>query len=235
MKLKKPKSLTEMVVERLKEAIINGEIGLGENISEEKLAGSFGVSRTPVRDALSILQLQGFVTVKSKRGSFVFTPTTEDVVHICEHREILESNAAELSVRKAKHAIINDLQKTVSNMAEAMRVDDPVTYGQLDIRFHQSLFTHCGNPYLVDSYNLTSGRIAALRTHLTRPFEELRELSFAEHQRIVKLLEGEDFVTFRHLLGLHISRTLEIYTKALDENREMERKLSFQVEKENRK
>ena len=220
MKIDKPKSLTETVVERLRYAIINGEIGLGENISEEKLAVSLGVSRTPVRDALSLLQLQGLVTVRSKKGSFVFTPTIDDVVLICEYREILEVNAAELAIRRAKRALIDAMKETVSDMTAAMKVEDHVAYGQLDTSFHQLFFIHCGNPYLEDAYNLTSGRIAALRTHLTRSVEKLRELSFAEHKRFVELLEVEDFDAFRELLRRHIDDTLEIYIKALNSKAE---------------
>lgn len=226
MKLEKPRSLTEIVVERLKEAIINGEIGLGENISEEKLAKGFGVSRSPVRDALSILQLQGFVTVKPKKGSFVFTPTIEDVVHICEHREILEMNAADLAVRKAKQKMINELEAVISDMDAAMSREDTVAYEQLDTYFHQLFFTHCGNPYLNDSFNLVSGRVAALRTHLTSPEKKLRELSFSEHKQFVELLLKEELGEFRKLLARHINRTLKVYIEALKTPKEVSLNLS---------
>ena len=89
-KVEQPKSLTEIVTDRLRQAIIDGEFGLGEAISEETLAASFGVSRTPVRDALMQLQLAGLVVVQSKRGSFVFRPSLADAVALCDYRTMLE-------------------------------------------------------------------------------------------------------------------------------------------------
>ena len=62
-----PKSLTEIVAQRVRQAIIDGEFALGQMISEETLAESFGVSRTPVRDALTLLQTTGLVEIRSKR------------------------------------------------------------------------------------------------------------------------------------------------------------------------
>ena len=84
LRIDPPKTLTEIVAAKLREAIIEGHYAFGENISEDKLAAAFGVSRTPVRDALNALQFTGLVTVKPKRGSFVFNPTIEDVGEICD-------------------------------------------------------------------------------------------------------------------------------------------------------
>lgn len=217
MKIKQPKSLTEMVVARLRKAIVDGEIGLGENISEEKLAESFGVSRTPAREALAQLQLQGLVTVQSKRGSFVFTPTIQDVERICEYRKMLETGAARIAVGHNKGALLVSLRRILSSMAQAMEHGDIVAYGQLDTDFHQAFFDHCGNSYVCDAYQLVSGRIAALRTHLTRPAASLREQSFAEHQTFIELLDQENFADFERLVMQHVDRTGEIYVGALGE------------------
>jgi DNA-binding GntR family transcriptional regulator len=195
MRLEQPKSLAEMVAVRLREAIISGEIGLGDSIAEEKLAESFGVSRTPVRDALIQLEQQGLVVIQPKRGSFVFSPTPKDVVFICEYRKIIEG------VTKA--------------MDTAMRSNDPVTYGALDTDFHQAFVDCSENPYIQDAYQLVSGQIAALRTHLTRPIEHLRQLSFTEHLTLVDLVRTEDFAGFRTLMDAHVDRTGEIYVVAL--------------------
>lgn len=218
MKINQPKSLTEMVVARLRQAIVDGEIGLGENISEEKLAESFGVSRTPVREALAQLQLQGLVTVQSKRGSFVFTPTIQDVERICEYRKMLEVGAARIAISHNKGELLASLHSILVSMEQAIERGDVVVYGQLDTAFHQAFFDHCGNSYVCDAYQLVSGRIAALRTHLTRPVASLREQSFNEHHAFVELLNQEDFAGFERLVMQHVDRTGDIYVGALGED-----------------
>src|SRR2546427_28669 len=89
-KLDTPKSLSQKVMLRLRQAIIEGELKLGAVIAEEMLAQSFGVSRTPVREAMSLLQAQGLVVVKPQVGSFVFTPSAADIVELCTFRILFE-------------------------------------------------------------------------------------------------------------------------------------------------
>ena len=71
LKLDTPKSLSQRVMQRLRQAIIDGEFALGAAISEEMVANSFGVSRTPVREAMGLLQAQGLVVIRPQVGSFV--------------------------------------------------------------------------------------------------------------------------------------------------------------------
>jgi len=86
-KLDTPKSLSQRVMLRLREAIIDGEFELGAVISEEMIARSFGVSRTPVREAMGQLQLQGLVVIRPQVGSFVFTPSAADISALCAFRK----------------------------------------------------------------------------------------------------------------------------------------------------
>ncbi|MHA6689887.1 GntR family transcriptional regulator [Devosia sp. A449] len=216
MKLEQPRSLAEMVAVRLRSAIIDGEIGLGESIAEEKLAESFGVSRTPVRDALVILQMQGLVTVQPKRGSQVFIPTVEDVVLMCEFRKLTEVNAMELAIQRNKASLVASLRTTVAAMGQARENHDAVLYGKLDTNFHQAFVDFSGNPFIADAYALVAGQIAALRHHLTRPIESLREISFAEHNQFVDLVEQGDVKGFREVMDLHVDRTGAIYVSALE-------------------
>jgi len=98
-KLDAPKSLSQRVLLRLRHAIIDGEFALGAPISEEMVAQSFGVSRTPVREALNQLQAQGLLVIRPQVGSFVFTPSAADISALCSFRIIIEPRAAELAYR----------------------------------------------------------------------------------------------------------------------------------------
>jgi DNA-binding GntR family transcriptional regulator len=160
MKIEQPKSLTEMVMARLEQAIVDGEFGLGEAISEETLAKTFGVSRTPVRDALTALQRAGLVVVLPKRGSFVFKPSAADTAALCAYRFLLECEGIRLShvaapeeTRLAMHVAICAMETSLT--------EDAVAYGRADTQFHQAFLDHCGNPYLAEAYRLASGKVAA--------------------------------------------------------------------------
>ncbi len=216
MKIEAPKSLTEMVIARLEQAIVDGEFGLGEAISEETLAKAFGVSRTPVRDALSFLQLNGLVSVVSKKGSFVFEPTAEDTAMLCDYRLLLESEGLRLSHRRAKQSTRDAMRRSLNAMA-LVHVNDAVAYGRADTLFHQAFLDNCGNTYLLDAYRLASGKIAALRTHLTVHVVERRNRSFDEHAAMIRMFVEDDLGGLISLLNEHIDRTRRVYVEALSE------------------
>ena len=95
LSIERPRSLVDIVEERLRDAIVNAELAFGEAITEEGLGAAFGVSRTPLREALARLELQGLVVVVPKKGSFVFAPTQDDVTDLCQFRLMLEVQRAE--------------------------------------------------------------------------------------------------------------------------------------------
>ncbi|HKX40336.1 MAG TPA: GntR family transcriptional regulator, partial [Burkholderiaceae bacterium] len=151
-KIETPKSLATIVAQRLREAIIDGEFALGAMIPEETLATSFGVSRTPVREALNQLQLLGLVSIRPQRGSYVFEPSEADIVALCEFRFVMEPRAAELAWRHDKAAALGDLKSAVAEMAAARKAKDAVRYSRADTRLHEAFVHHCGNPYLQAAY-----------------------------------------------------------------------------------
>lgn len=214
MKIAQPKSLTEIVIERLEQAIVDGEFGLGEAISEETLAKSFGVSRTPVRDALSHLQRFGLVNVISKRGSFVFEPSASDAAELCEYRLMLEDHGIRLAHARAKANTLVATRAAYVEM-EAVRETDPIAYGRADTAFHQAFIAYCGNGYILGAYRLAAAKVAALRTHLTAHSAQRRATSFDEHAEMIRLFEAGRLDQLTSLLSIHIDRTRLVYLDAL--------------------
>ena len=100
----RPRSLTATVAERLRQAIIDGDLPLGSELSEIGLAADLGVSRTPVREALAMLQLQGMVTIVPQKGTYVFMPTERDLVDLCEFRIVIESKAIYFAMARDRDA-----------------------------------------------------------------------------------------------------------------------------------
>ncbi len=226
MKIEMPKSLTEMVMARLEQAIVDGEFGLGEAISEDTLARTFGVSRTPVRDALTALQRSGLVVVMPKRGSFVFQPSLADTAALCAYRFLLEREGLRLSHAVARAGTLAAMNAALSAM-EASLTADAVAYGRADTRFHQAFLDQCGNPYLAEAYRLASGKVAAMRTHLTAHVEERRIHSLDEHRRMIALFDAGRLDALFALLAEHIDRTRQVYEDALSADRPEPRRLAL--------
>jgi DNA-binding GntR family transcriptional regulator len=208
-------SLTEIAADRIRDAIISGALQLGENISEDRLVARLEISRTPIRDAMALLSKEGLVTVRPKRGTFVFETSPEDIGAICVYREVLETQGMRIALETARAPFLRELDAIVSAMERALEGDATQDYTRLDTRFHQCAFDFCGNSYLRDAYGLIAGRIAALRANITAPYAERRAESMDEHRRMSAMLGEGDLPALDATLAVHIRRTGEVYSKAL--------------------
>lgn len=220
---KPPKGLAVIIADKIRMAIVDAELEFGESLSEDTLASAFEVSRTPVREALNILQIEGLVTIVPKSGTYVFTPTVEDITELCDYRIGLEQQAVTLTPPHAISKTVADLQRHVGSMENAVETGDMQAYGRADTEFHLAFFRYCGNRYLQNAYNLILGRVASLRTHLAinAPGEPGR--SMADHHRMVALLGREHRAELATLLATHIAHTRNNYLEVFQSSEELGR------------
>lgn len=209
------KSVADQIRDGLRDAIIDGQFAMGENISEERLTALFGVSRSPVRDALNALKFLGLVEILPKRGSFVFLPDEAEVADLCEFRLTMEREAATLAMLKAPEALVARLAAICARMTRAEERGDHADYAHADTAFHLAFFEFCGNRLVCDAYALAEARIATLRTALTAPSDARRDASFREHLDMLAQLERRDMAAFRATLTEHIARTRRVATQEL--------------------
>ena len=214
--LKRSKSLTEMALEGLREAIVSGQFKLGEPLSEIQLASSMGISKTPVREALAQLRIEGLVKIVPQSGTFVFTLSSREVVKMCELRSLLEMEALKLSFQLHQEEFIEALKVIVKKMAKAQKSGDTAEYLKLDTEFHEELFNHCDNQYIADAYSRIEGKIAALRTHLSS-LPQHTQLSFEEHKEFVDALEQSNLEKAKQILDKHIGRSKETYAENIED------------------
>jgi len=207
-------SLSVQVADRIRASIQEGEYQLGEALSELKLAAALGVSRTPVREALSLLQLQGLIEIRPQSGSFVFMPSEEDVAELCIFRRVVELAALRLSFARRREDMLRDMRKAVEMMEHAQEAGDRLAMARGDTAFHQAIAENCGNAYLINSYALFSGRIAALRTHNVATVNSLRNKALTEHRAIVAALAKGDLDRAEAILDEHVSRMRIVYLSA---------------------
>lgn len=216
--IKRGPLLTEEVLTRMRQAIVHGDWVLGEKISEARVAASFQLSKTPVREALVQLKREGLVEIRPQAGTFVFTLAPGELSQICEMRFVLESAAVrrifEAGDRAALAEVLGDIH---DRMGAARQAGDVRTYLDLDGDFHQALCDASGNPYIVESYALVAGKVAALRTHLGTDPHHMQK-SYAEHGAILnEIAAGADLDAVLSLLGRHIARKEGSYWEYLDE------------------
>lgn len=201
------KSLTATVAERLRERIIDGSIPLGSMLSEKVLAESWGVSKTPVREALVQLQAIGLVTILPQRGGLVFRPDAERVRELCEVRLELESCGMRYSMERQRSEFAKRLTSIVSSMRDSFKDGDFIRYQRLDNLFHAAFFEHCGNSLLLDAYETFYPRICALRTHLATPNVARLNRSMDEHALMMDLVKSGDQHQSLDVLRQHITQT----------------------------
>jgi DNA-binding GntR family transcriptional regulator len=208
-------SLAYGVAAELRTAIMDGAFNLGEPLSEDTLSDIFGVSRTPVREALRELQAEGLVDVVPKSGTYIFKPSPDEIFELGDCRLKFETWAVELAIAGNREAAANDLATLLSEMTEALEADDRREYNRLDARFHLTFFDHCGNRYLQRAYRMNVARISALRAHLASRTAGATATSMDEHALILDRFRQGDAAGVATVLESHILRTLDSYASAL--------------------
>jgi DNA-binding GntR family transcriptional regulator len=209
--IERPESLTESVAKRLREAIVSGDFELGQPLSERQLAELLEVSKTPVREAMAQLRLEGLIRILPQRGAFVFTLSQREVVEICELRQALEMSALRAAIERNAATFADALEAVVRRMQKARAKGDVKAYLNEDTHFHECFFDHCGNSLMAQTYGLFVGKIAALRTHLAHKPQHT-ELSFREHEQMLEAVSRGDSISALRVLDVHIARTKETYS-----------------------
>lgn len=209
--IEQPKSLMEVTAEKIRNAIVSGELPLGSKLSEQRLADILGVSRSPVRDALAALQSEGLVTISPKRGSFVFTPDLRVVDELCEHRKVLETAAVRLGIARNHHDLMQKMEAANATMQSALKANDPQGYALADHQFHIAIVEGAANRSILKSYKLTTSPLKALRTHLFTIMSENTDRSVAEHVAMIEACRAKDVDLAVAYLNKHIGHLFEAF------------------------
>ena len=204
--------LTHIVYGKILGAIVYGPLDLGEPLSENDLARALGVSKAPVRESLNELRLEGLVVVVPQSGSYVFSPTAEQIEELCDFRSLLESRALRVSMETQARSLIAELRKCAVEMKRAYRSGDLFASKRLDTEFHHAIIRRSGNQYLVQSYANIGHSVEALR-HRFMDTAIYRNQAFDEHQKIVDLLAENNIAKATAVLKDHIARTKHFHAR----------------------
>lgn len=187
-------NLSSLALERLEKAIMEGELGPGERLSESELARRFGISRGPLREAIGQLEGRKLVTRVSNHGARVVALSKQDLLDLLEVRESLEGMACRLAATKMTDADLDHLAAMLSahENSDAMRQGRGYFQAPGDGDFHQAILRACGNARLTgmlgdELYSL----LRLYRHHLSmRPGRAAEALK--EHKKIVDALRARD-------------------------------------------
>jgi DNA-binding GntR family transcriptional regulator len=214
--IERPRSLTQSALVQIRDAIVAGDLGLGQPLSERALSEMLHISKTPVREALAQLRLEGLVRIYPQRGASVFSLSAQEVVEICELRQALESAALRLAVERGGAAFRAALASVVDQMRAAKSAGDRKAYLRHDTAYHSCFCQHSGNSLMAQTYALYAGKIAALRTHLSHKPHHT-ELSFSEHLAMLEAIEKKDVARALAILDVHIARTRTSYAATIQD------------------
>jgi len=185
------KPLRELVFESLRQAIVDLKLKPGERLMEIQLAEDLGVSRTPVREAIRKLELEGFVVMMPRKGAYVAGISMKDIADIFEIRGALEGLAASLAAERGTEEEIEQMERELVRISESIEKDDLLSVVEVDTDFHAILFRASRNDRLAQMLNHLREQIQRFRTtSLGRPGR--MRVALEEHKKIVEALSQRD-------------------------------------------
>jgi DNA-binding GntR family transcriptional regulator len=198
LRLERPQLLTDLAFDRIRQAIVKGDLKLGEQVSEAQLAESLGISKTPVREALVRLKIEGLVDIHPQRGTYVFLLDPDQVGQLCRFRAMVESAALKESANVNRAALAREMASRVAEMRPAELANDVQALARIDMDFHWQFFAFCPNTYLRGAYELIRYQLIALRHR--SPINNAVE----SHQILVDAVTVGDIDTACALLREHV-------------------------------
>lgn len=209
----KPESLTELVLERLQQAIVSKQLAPGTRVSEALLADLLGVSKTPVREALLRLRHVGLVT-PATGGLRVLEPSAETIRNAYEMRAGLERSAAGYAALRRTDAETKKLMELARTSVTSAEVGTPADFREADARFHKLVAHCCGNPRLESAIDDMRLLTSALR---------LRDVPQTggsggcaiEHVYVAQAIEAGDAARAAQVMESHVQHVMETVLESL--------------------
>ena len=183
------KPLRDIVFETLREAILDGKLVPGERVMEVQLAEQLGVSRTPVREAIRKLELEGLLIMVPRKGAYVADVSLDDIIDVLEIRASLEGLAASLGAERRSKEDIDSLEKKISELSRCVMEKDTKGMIENDAQFHNLLMNTAKNKKLASIVEGLKDQVQRFRVIYFNEHEELGHQLIAEHKEILKCIK----------------------------------------------
>ncbi|MDQ0348245.1 GntR family transcriptional regulator [Ancylobacter vacuolatus] len=197
------RSLHDELAAQLRDMLMRGDLKAGDKISEQALCQRFGVSRTPLREALKVLANEGLVILSPNRGASVARVSPDEVDELFPIMGAMEALAGEAACARATDADIAAVQALHDEMLVHYRASDPAAYLRLNRRIHEAFFDMAGNTALSQLYQTLMVRIHAVRFVAQKSSDRWRE-AVEDHEEMMAALRARDGARLGTILKLHL-------------------------------
>ena len=195
--------LRDVVFNTLREAILKGDLEPGERLMEIALANRLGVSRTPIREAIRKLELEGLVVMIPRRGAQVASITKKDLQDVLEVRSSLEVLATELACERINAEQLDALKGALNRFEEVLGSGDVSVIARADVDFHDVIFSATGNARLVQILNNLREQMYRYRLEYLKDFSSHARL-LEEHRQLMEAIAARDQKNAAMIIKAHI-------------------------------
>lgn len=197
--------LRDVVFQTLREAILRGDLKPGERLMEMQLAGRLGVSRTPIREAIRMLELEGLAVTVPRKGAEVARMTEKDMEDVLQIRKCLDELAVSLACDKMTEDQLGQIGEELQVFEESIDSNDVWRVAQADMSFHEAIYMAADNPKLVTFLNTLREQMYRYRVEYLKDVGNYPRL-LREHREIYDGLARRDKEFVVHVMGEHILR-----------------------------
>lgn len=206
--------LRDVVFNTLRQAILRGELKPGERLMEIQLANKLGVSRTPIREAIRKLELEGLVLMIPRKGAEVAQITEKSLKDVLEVRKALEELAVQLACDKMDKEGIENLKKAAEDFKNTLDADDVTKIAQADVKFHDVIYHATDNQRLIQLLNNLGEQMYRYRVEYLKNPEVYPQL-IAEHEELITKITHHEKQEATKIMCRHIDNQVEAVTDVI--------------------
>lgn len=195
--------LRDVVFNTLRQAILKGELEPGERLMEIQLADRLGVSRTPIREAIRKLELEGLVLMIPRKGAEVAKISEKSLRDVLEVRRSLEELAIELAIQRMTDEDMQELSQAQEDFRQAVQTGDAMTIAETDEHYHDIIYNGTGNSRLVQMLNNLREQMYRYRLEYIKDADK-RQILVVEHDQILKAIQGHHVAEAKTAIREHI-------------------------------
>jgi len=217
VKLNDYKPLREVIFTTLREAIIMGELKPGQRLMEVQLAEKMGVSRTPVREAIRKLELEGLVNMIPRKGAHVARLSIKDIIDVLEVRASLDGLATALAAERITDDELRELKHVLTQFENYVEKDNLSNIIKKDVEFHDVIYRASKNDRLIQIVNNLREQVYRFRVIYLKDFSSTKEV-IKEHMEIYEATMEKDPVAAREAAKSHIRNQEMMIINAIRKN-----------------
>lgn len=206
--------LRDVVFQTLRQAILKGELEPGERLMEIQLAQRLGVSRTPVREAIRKLELEGLVVMIPRKGAEVASITEKNLRDVLEVRKALEELAVELACKRMKKEAYPLLEAEMEAFDKAIQGDELTKIAEIDMNFHELIYEATENDKLIQMLNNLREQMYRYRLEYIKDRDK-RAILALEHREIFQAIKKCDIQMAKDAIRCHIDNQESTVSKKI--------------------